>query len=178
MALEVEPHLVSDALGVDAGGVIITLTGRDEESPLSHPRFLERPEVPGAIDALARLSRERFGDRIYVISKCGEATERRTLQWMAYYRFFELTGITADRIHFCRNREDKAPIAERLGLTHFVDDRLEVLSHMTTVPQRYLFRPDDAEVEQFRMHLPAVRRIESWPDLLEILTERTHVSES
>jgi hypothetical protein len=158
-----------EALGVDVGGVLITSTDREQDTALFHAGYLDRPEVPGAIDALARLARERFGDRTYVVSKCGEATERRTLEWMAHHRFFERTGVTADRVHFCRTREGKAPIAERLGLTHFVDDRLEVLSHLTTVPHRYLFRPDDAEVERFRAHLPTVRRAESWADLVETL---------
>lgn len=162
-------HPVPDALGVDVGGVLITPAGRDEDSPRFDAGYLERPEMPGAFDALARLARERFGDRTYVISKCGEATERRTLDWMAHHRFFQRTGITADRIHFCRTRDGKAPIAERLGLTHFVDDRLEVLAHLTTVRRRYLFRPDDAEVERFRTHLPAVHRVDSWPDLVAAL---------
>ncbi|MEV4534731.1 hypothetical protein AB0J82_12960 [Asanoa sp. NPDC049518] len=150
-----------DALGVDVGGVLITPTDGSED--------LARPEVSGAIDALARLARERFGERMFVVSKCAAATEPRTREWLAHHQFFRRTGITADRIHFCRTREGKAPIAARLGLTHFVDDRLEVLSHLTTVPHRFLFRPSETEIEQFGQHLAAVHRVESWPDVVDAL---------
>ncbi|MEV4619207.1 hypothetical protein AB0J74_10940 [Asanoa sp. NPDC049573] len=159
-------HPDYEALGVDVGGVLVMLTHRDENSPVFRSTYLERPEMPGAIDALAALSRERFGDRVHVVSRCGEAMEARTLEWMARHRFFERTGITVDRVHFCRTREGKAPIAARLGLAHFVDDRLEVLSQMTTVPHRYLFRADDAEVEPFRAHLPSVTRVDSWTEIV------------
>ncbi|SNT51336.1 hypothetical protein SAMN05421812_1086 [Asanoa hainanensis] len=161
---------MTDALGVDVGGVLIVPTDRSEDTELFHARYLERPEMPGAIDALARLARERFGPRMFVVSKCGEATEARTREWLFQHRFFDRTGITLDQVHFCRTREGKAPIAERLGLTHFVDDRLEVLSHLTTVPHRYLFQPSEAEIARFRTFLPAVHRVESWSELAEALT--------
>jgi hypothetical protein len=46
------------------------------------------------------------------------------------------------RVRFCRERPDKAVIAAELGLTHFVDDRVDVLEHMVgVVTHRYLFGP-------------------------------------
>lgn len=52
----------------------------------------------------------------------------------------------APRFHRCRIRTlhcapcpEKHPICQQLGVTHFIDDRLDVLWHLTTVDQRYLF---------------------------------------
>ncbi|MEV0154471.1 hypothetical protein AB0H57_12125 [Micromonospora sp. NPDC050686] len=83
--------------------------------------------------------------------------------------FHARTGIGPDRLHFCRTRPEKGPIAARLGLTHFVDDRLEVLGYLDTVGHRYLFRPRPAEVAAHAGHLPAVRRVASWPELVAAL---------
>lgn len=68
-----------------------------------------------------------------------------------------------------RNRGCEPPIAERLGLTHFVDDKLEVLGYLTSVPHRFLFRPRPAEVAARRALLPLVHRVESWPELTSLL---------
>jgi hypothetical protein len=68
-----------------------------------------------------------------------------------------------------RTREAKAPVAANLGLTHFVDDRLEVLGYLTTVKHRFLFRPRDGEVAAHRDRLAAVRRVETWPELVTAL---------
>ncbi|MEV7330303.1 hypothetical protein [Micromonospora sp. NPDC093244] len=72
-------------------------------------------------------------------------------------------------VHFCRTRPDKAPIARRLGLTHVVDDKLEVLGYLDSVPHRYLFRPRPAEVAANAALLPRVHRVESWPELTALL---------
>ncbi len=42
-------------------------------------------------------------------------------------------------MHFVRERRDKAPVCERLGITHFVDDHLDVLAYLTSVQHRHLF---------------------------------------
>jgi hypothetical protein len=158
-----------DALGVDIGGVIITHDDDVEDTSFFGESFLRTPPVPDAFESLAALVRDRFGDRVHLVSKCGEETEVRTRRWLAHHDFYAVTGIAADRVHFCRERADKAPIAARLGLTHFVDDRLEVLSFLTTVANRFLFRPTQAEVEAHWGHLGSVKRVESWPELVATL---------
>jgi hypothetical protein len=159
-------------LGVDVGGVIIEPADEDDDTSFFGAHYLRTPPVDGAFEALAALVDEVFGDQVHVVSKCGEATERRTREWLAHHDFFTRTGIGSDRLHFCRTRPEKAPIAERLGLTHFVDDRLEVLGYLGTVEHRYLFHPRDAEVARHAAHLPAVHRVETWPELLATLRAR------
>lgn len=62
-----------------------------------------------------------------------------TRAWLHHHEFFRRTGIPTANLHFVRERADKAPICTRSGLTHFVDDCLGVLGHLTTVSHRYLF---------------------------------------
>ncbi|MEO3778640.1 hypothetical protein ABGB16_17670 [Micromonospora sp. B11E3] len=153
-------------LGVDIGGVVIEAVDEGADTSFFGGNYLRTPQVDGAFEALATLVGEVFGPEAYVVSKCGERTERRTREWLAHHRFHERTGITPDRLHFCRTRPEKAPIARRLELTDFVDDRLEVLGYLGSVPNRYLFRPRPREVAAHAPHLGAVRRVESWPELV------------
>jgi len=57
-----------------------------------------------------------------------------------------------------------------LGITHYVDDRLEALGYLIgKVPNLYLFHPNSEEVERFKRFLPEVHRVESWKELTEQL---------
>lgn len=159
-------------LGVDIGGVIIQhsdVPPGNEDTSFFGDNYLRTPPMPGVFEALARLTGEVFGDEVYLVSKCGEQTERRSLAWLAHHDFHARTGIPAEHVRFCRSRPEKAPIAAGLGLTHFVDDRLEVLSYLDSMPHRFLFRPREDEVAAYAAHLPGVRRVESWPELVDAL---------
>ncbi|MEV0724531.1 hypothetical protein AB0I37_17350 [Micromonospora purpureochromogenes] len=151
-------------LGVDVGGVIIELSDGNEDTSFFGDNYLRTPPLDGVFEALAALV--PLFDEMYVVSKCAEPTEQRTRDWLAHHDFHARTGIGPERLRFCRTRPEKGPIAAELGLTHFVDDRLEVLSHLDTVPHRYLMRPREDEVAAHRAHLAGVQRVESWPELV------------
>ncbi|MEH0936575.1 hypothetical protein [Micromonospora psammae] len=154
-------------LGVDVGGVIIELSDGNEDTSFFGGNFLRTPPMDSVFDVLAEVV--PLFDEAYVVSKCGAETEQRTRRWLAHHDFHGRTGIGPERLRFCRTRPEKAPIAAGLGLTHFVDDRLEVLGYLDTVPHRYLLRPRPDEVDAYRRHLPGVRQVESWPELAAAL---------
>lgn len=154
---------------MDVGGVIIEPADEDADTSFFGENYLRTPPMPGVFEGLATLVAARFGPAVHLVSKCGEQTEAHTRQWLAHHDFHGRTGVPAQNVHFCRTRAAKAPIAADLALTHFVDDKLEVLSYLTTVPHRFLFRPRRAEVAAHAQHLSEVRRVESWPDLVAVL---------
>ncbi|MFI1991950.1 hypothetical protein [Actinoplanes sp. NPDC020271] len=127
------------ALGVDIGGVIVRLAGRDEDTSFFGSRPLETPAVEGAVEALAALTRDTFAGRVHLVSKAGPKVAANTRAWLFHQHFFGRTGIAATNVHFVRERRDKAPVCERLGITHFVDDHLAVLAHLESVEHRHLF---------------------------------------
>jgi len=92
-----------------------------------------KSSVPCALEAIATLVAERFGEDVYLISKAGPRMESRTRVWLEQVQFSEATGILPENVIYVRRREDKAPECERLGVTHFVDDRVSVLQHLTTI---------------------------------------------
>jgi hypothetical protein len=139
------------ALGVDVGGVIVTLADRSDDTSFFGTRPLETPAVDGVFEQLAVLTAGPFEGRVHLISKAGPQVAANTRAWLAHHRFFERTGINEADLHFVRERRDKAPVCERLAVTHFVDDRLDILASLDTVEHRYLFTggtPDRAPLTE------------------------------
>ncbi len=154
-------------LGVDIGGVIIDRVRNDNsDTSFFSDNYLRTSAVRGAFQAIARI-REHFDGQVYLVSKCGESVERKTRLWLVNMNFYGLTGLRETNVHFCRTRAGKAPICVRLGITHFVDDRLEVLSYLTMVKKKYLFQPNEKEVEKFKQHLEFVQQVHSWEEVLK-----------
>lgn len=105
---------------------------------------LASPATEGVYEALPGLV-ERFAHQVWIISKCGERIELRTRQWLDHHDFYARTGIPRDNLRFCRKRADKAGHCAGLGITHMIDDRLDVHEAIRPlVPHRYLFglQPD------------------------------------
>src|SRR4051812_21818344 len=156
---------MNETLGVDIGGVIIDRVNDALDTSFFGDNYLQTTAVPGVFDALQHLNAGRFAGRVYLVSKCGARVQAKTLAWLQQHAFYATTGILPEHVHFCRKRQDKAGICASLGITHFVDDRLEVLSYLDTVPARYLFGPDPAEVTAYAHVLPKVHRVDSWDEL-------------
>ena len=158
-----------EALGIDVGGVIIAKSNDGTDTSFFSNNYLKSTAVEDAVRVITELVERRFGQKTYIVSKCEANTERKTLEWLFYNQFFLATGILPQHVRFCRTREGKAPICQELHITHFVDDRLEVLSHLHTVPHKFLFQANPREVKKFESHLNQVRPVDTWLHLENIL---------
>jgi len=162
-----------DILGIDVGGVIIDRANDKTDTSFFGEKYLETTPVDGAFEAIARLHADLFKGKVYVVSKCGQKIQKQTLHWMEHRGFFQVTGIPRERVLFCRRRQDKYPIARRLKLTHFIDDRLEILAYLKgAVKTRILFqgRPDEKKLTgTLAKQAEGVVRAESWGDVLDAL---------
>jgi hypothetical protein len=156
-------------LGVDFGRVIHGAAAPDGTADTvfldgSHQDALASPATDGAFDVLPRLV-ARFGGRVWVISKCGRRIQERTLAWLDHHDFYRRTGIPRDNVRFCLRRGDKAGHCAELGITHMIDDRLDVHRALReTVPCRYLFG------RQAETPPPWVRHTPTWADVEEAVT--------
>ena len=129
-------------LGIDIGRVIIDgSSGPGDTSFFSGDiaAMLRTPAVPGAFEAIARLV--RLFDETWLVSKCGPRVQQRSLEWLAHHRFWERTGVAEGNVRFCLRRPQKAIHCAELGITHFIDDKPDVISAITpVVANRYLFK--------------------------------------
>lgn len=156
------------ALGVDIGNVIINHRLSDpDDKTLHEERYSTIPASEGVFDSLKKLN-EYFNGEVYLISKCTEWAEKKILAWLTDNKFYKKTNIDPKNIYFVRERHEKDILCRKLGLTHFIDDRLEVLSHMIeSTPNLILYQPDEKEVDEFRDFLPKVIVVNSWKEVEE-----------
>lgn len=133
---------VTRRFGIDVGGVITDRVNDRADTSFFSDNFLSTTAVGGAFDAIATIVRTLGRENVFVISKCGPAVQAKTGKWLEHHRFFDVTGMDPQNLHFCRTREEKTPICARLGITDFVDDRIDVLRFMDgVVARRFLFAP-------------------------------------
>src|SRR5262245_1945238 len=121
-------------IGVDFGRVIMGAARPDGSADTSfltggEARALATPAEPGAVAVLRALCRAATGN-VWIVSKCGPRIERRTRRWLEHQELFEKTGLPPDHLRFCRERKEKRVHCRDLGITHFVDDRRDVLEHL------------------------------------------------
>ncbi|MGP4027740.1 hypothetical protein [Actinomadura sp. 3N407] len=166
--MNIEPRL-----GVDFGRVIHggPLAPGDDDTVFLDGSFeeaLASPANEGVYEVLPGLI-EDFGGRAWIISKCGDRVRRRTLAWLDHHDFYARTRLPRENVRFCRKRADKARHCADLGITHMIDDRLDVHRAIREiVPYRYLFGPQEgpgwvrhvpdwAAAEVIRADIPAGR---------------------
>ena len=151
------------ALGLDFGRVIMCpppfVEGADTAFlalPENEALTIEPPAE--AFPIIAALV-SKFEGRVYIVSKAGPRIQRLTRAWLEVHEFFKLTRMPQASVHFCRERSEKRNYAIKLGLTHFVDDRIDVLESLSDiVPFRYLFG-GHTQVPDGTLHVP------DWPVL-------------
>jgi hypothetical protein len=122
---------------------------------------MESPATPGAFEIIPRII-EVFEGRVWIISKCGEETQRKTVAWLDHHDFYGRTGLPRGNVRFCRERAEKAIHCRDLGITHMIDDRLDVLRAIRgVVPHLYLFGPQDSETPAWVIHTPDWSAVEA-----------------
>lgn len=132
-------------LGIDVGRVLIA-PGNPQAPDTSFiggtlADALNTPPYEGMFDVVPKLV-QRFDSLVWIVSKCGPRVQERTRQWFERHRLFECTGIPRSNVRFCLKRPEKALHCRELGITHFIDDRTDVLEPMLgIVPHLYLFGP-------------------------------------
>jgi len=159
-----------EALGVDIGNVITDhrpVKDIKDES-FWRDKYSTIPASKGVFEYLKKLNSGKFRDNIFLVSRAKEEHEKRILTWLVDNDFYNKTGIKPKNVFFCRERHEKERICRENNITYFVDDRLEVLSHMVgKIPHLFLFQPDPQEVEEFKQFLPNVIGVGSWEEIME-----------
>lgn len=158
--------------GSDIGGVIICKSSQDEEDTFFGENYLDAKPEKDCFEVLSEIGNRIGGvQNIYLISKCGPSFQKKTMEWLDHVQFFKKTGgISKKNVNFCLERPQKAGICENLGITHFIDDRLDVLIHLlpvTSIKKLYLFNPAPIENQNHWLYFsPQITKINSWKDVL------------
>ena len=158
-----------EILGVDIGNVIINHRHTDKsDKTLYEEKHSTIPSTEGVFEALKELNNKRFKGNIFLVSKCTEWAQEKILKWLEDNDFYARTGIKRENVFFCRERHEKEKICRNNNITHFIDNRLEVLGYLVgIVPNLFLYQPDQTEVDEYKQFLPKVIKVESWTEIIE-----------
>jgi hypothetical protein len=113
---------------------------------------LRSPLMEGALDTLRAVREAGL--------PCTLISRRRNAPWALHlleYHHLHPGYFDDGNTYFVDTPADKERVAARIGVTHYLDDELKVLGHLSSVPHRYLMDP-------FGLH----------PEVLGIQTVRTH----
>ena len=120
-------------VGIDIGKVIIEpVKGGAGDTTFRRgdlAKALETPPSPGALEGVAALVEATTG-QTWLISKAGPKMQAKTKRWLKHWDFYGRTGLQPKQVKFCLERSQKADHCRRLKITHFIDDRLDVLEHL------------------------------------------------
>lgn len=155
-------------LGLDVGGVLTDRVAATSDTSFFGDRPMETPAVPGALKAVRALS-AAFDHRVYVVSKAGPKVSELTRQWLGTHGFLGDDNIPAGHLRFVRRREDKHLICEQFGITHFVDDRTDVLRHLLTVPYLYLLTAGSGTDPSAVRLASGITVLDTWPAVVEAI---------
>jgi hypothetical protein len=154
--------MVKKVLGVDIGGVLIP------RKPNSDGGYSPMPDAFKTILGL----RAHFDD-IVVVSHADSILEEKFRQWFRVQNFFCSTGIGLDRVRYCSSRIGKVPICCHWNVTHFIDDRAEVLVYLAhgvkTIRHLLLFQERPEETAPYEHLVADCVRVASWNEVAAAL---------
>lgn len=165
-----------EKIGIDIVGVImdrLTLSDLIRKYGRNIPyRYFEKiPEINGIIGAVYGIVNYFRSENVFIVSSADEALEKAILHWFEKKSILKRTGVSSDNLIFCRERKEKAIVCAQKQITHFIDDRREVLHHIYESDpsiKLILFNPDEKEDSNFRKYqshftilLPDPKRIYS-----------------
>eukprot|EP00697_Spironema_sp_BW2_P003975 gnl/Spiro4/15357_TR8258_c0_g1_i1.p1 gnl/Spiro4/15357_TR8258_c0_g1~~gnl/Spiro4/15357_TR8258_c0_g1_i1.p1 ORF type:complete len:234 (-),score=41.58 gnl/Spiro4/15357_TR8258_c0_g1_i1:245-946(-) len=158
-------------VGIDFGGVVI---GRDDRFMRSSDptEYCSVPPNDGAFHCIRELVLDYGARNIFIISKAGESTIRKTNAWLAHHDFFSVTGMLRENVLFCSARSGKVPLAIDNAITHFIDDHAQVLAFVgVSVPVCCLLAITDqgCDAEELSHLQPEHRAVKSWSEFLEVV---------
>ena len=132
-----------------------------------HPDGEPRQYMPDAIRVISKLVECIFKQNTYIVSRVDPGGDKNVLDFLDNNHFWEITNINRDHTIFCSKRSDKALICEKLDITDFVDDRLECLYHMQSVPNRYSINPSEQQRRDFMFSSAII--VNGWPDIERLI---------
>lgn len=172
-SLTLRNETMKKILGVDVGGVIFDQASLPA-GDINDDAFFAVPPVTDSIESLAALNQGIFKDAIYLVSKYNIETGPEGIRaWLERQNFYDRTGIPREHLYQCAERREKAPIVRELGITHFVDDRAEVMSYFADfVPNLYHFQSLLEDREKWAIKIPNLIFVDNWKDLTAMLHKK------
>lgn len=120
---------------------------------------------PHALNTIRRLVNHTWTAGVYIISKVNEKQQEEVMTWLCDHDFYNKVGIDAVNVYFCKERKEKGEICSSLGITHHIDDRPEVMAHLSLAVSKYMFNPVPEDVVKYYNQIDNACIVTSWLDV-------------
>lgn len=132
--------------------------------------YLKISETKDSFKVLRELSEKRFGEaRVFLVFECERDICGKILKWLSTRNIHSRAKIKRGRIRRCQNVSRLAKTCMNLGVTHLIDDNLELFTRLQ-LERGYLLMPGHKRKEKFLAL--NVWQVGSWPAILHDLTYR------
>lgn len=149
-----EERVRAPIVGFDIGGTITQATfGSNVKEPW-----------PESFRVIKRILLE-ISPLAYIVSRVNEEQKTRAINWLYDNDVYAKTGLLKDNVFWCKERHEKGPIVQTLGITHFIDDRPEVMKYLPLDTVKIMINPDPVHLYE---HCNLLRNYTVCKDWLEI----------
>ena len=156
---------MSVRIGIDINGVI----ANNKRVYIKTEQYSVFSVMEDAIDVVRKIVNKYGAENIYIISRVkSHRLSFITGIWMETHNFLKESGILLDNIYICNLLKDKAEIAKKLQLTHFIDDRPKVLSYFPENISIIIFQPNE-EINKYPSVLSRAKTANSWKEIAKLL---------
>lgn len=154
-------------IGIDFGNTLTyRLSGHEEDT---------RQLFPGASEIVEWMVAQW---PVHIVSKVDAKQQEEVETWLKKTDFLNKVNIPAANLHFCAERKDKAAILHKIGATHHIDDRPEVLgnTYYDDKIEGILFRPKSEEVVEYFDYLKIrnIKIVNTWDEVMECFLDYTN----
>ena len=102
------------------------------------------------------------GDTVFIISKVTSEQKERAEQWLSDTDFFNQTGVNPQNVYFCFDRRDKALFVKALDIQIMIDDRAEVMAHLSPLVVKFLINPETDDYDKHSRRLFNCKVVADW----------------
>jgi len=135
-------------IGIDLRGVLAK-PEPEKNIVCSTKDYAEAMVMENALEVLKNFKTNHGADIFIITCMSKPKMAMAAGQWLERNQVFQQLGIAIKNLHICSAREEKAKIAQKLNLTHFVDDRFSVLIHFPKTIKTFCFSPQEEKLENF-----------------------------
>jgi hypothetical protein len=123
------------------------------------------PLFDGALDALELLTQQ--GHTLIIISKIDRGDEEKVTSYLTHHGIVP-RFVKPENLHFCYEREAKAPLAKELGVDVIIDDRVQVHNTMERfgIEGRILYLGSRDDRQEFELTVP-VLEARNWLEVMK-----------
>lgn len=153
-------------IGIDINGVL----ANNKLSHITTRDYSIFSVMKNAINVIKRLVKHYGAENIYIVSRVqSHQLSFITGVWMETHNFLQKTNIPLENVKICTRLKDKSRIAEKLNITHFIDDRPEVLSYFSKNTILIAYQSPKNEIEKYPDVASRAIIVNSWNEVAKYL---------